>query len=128
MAQLDAAGPRCDPPSTDLLMGLPAFHTDDIGHHVSAETVTAAVRGARLGLSRQSPRAPRSSRPGRQATTEALTANYLFHDNDHVVWVRRTTNNTGRPMPGSASDSHFYRSAATRWMRLSPSSVQERTT
>ncbi len=38
------------PRGTDLLMGLPAFHTDDIGHHESAETVAAAVRGARLGL------------------------------------------------------------------------------
>ncbi|HEX6467850.1 MAG TPA: hypothetical protein VF069_02045 [Streptosporangiaceae bacterium] len=38
------------PPQTDLLMGLPAFHTRDLGHHASAETVAAAIRGVRLGL------------------------------------------------------------------------------
>jgi hypothetical protein len=41
------------PERVDLLMGLPAYHTDDIGHHESAETVAAAVRGARLGLGRK---------------------------------------------------------------------------
>ncbi|WP_407553988.1 hypothetical protein [Streptomyces sp. Pv4-95] len=45
---LEATGGR-----TDLLMGLPFFHTDDVGHRASAETVRAAVRGARLGLTRQ---------------------------------------------------------------------------
>jgi hypothetical protein len=48
---------RAVPQKTDLLMGLPAFHTDDLGHHASAETVGAAVRGVRLALghgSRQS--------------------------------------------------------------------------
>ncbi|WP_354643391.1 hypothetical protein [Kitasatospora camelliae] len=38
------------PPGTDLLMGLPAYWDDDFGHRGSAETVAAAVRGARLGL------------------------------------------------------------------------------
>ncbi|GAA1725085.1 glycoside hydrolase family 18 protein [Streptomyces yatensis] len=47
------------PRDTDLLMGLPAFHTDDIGHHESAETVAAAVRGVRLGLSREDARRER---------------------------------------------------------------------
>ncbi|MFK0266325.1 hypothetical protein ACIQU1_34070 [Streptomyces angustmyceticus] len=47
---LEATGPH-----TDLLMGLPFFHTDDIGHHASAETVRAAVRGIRLGLTREAP-------------------------------------------------------------------------
>ncbi|MFG2136829.1 hypothetical protein [Streptomyces sp. NPDC048650] len=41
------------PKRTDLLMGLPFFHTDDIGHRASAETVRAAVRGIRLGLTRE---------------------------------------------------------------------------
>ncbi|MET7680365.1 hypothetical protein [Streptomyces sp. NPDC005423] len=40
------------PESTDLLMGLPFFHEDRFGHRASAETVPAAVRGVRLGLSR----------------------------------------------------------------------------
>ncbi|MFC9226808.1 hypothetical protein ACFT8W_39800 [Streptomyces hygroscopicus] len=47
------------PRGTDLLMGLPAFHTDDIGHHESAETVAAAVRGVRLALSREDTRRAR---------------------------------------------------------------------
>jgi hypothetical protein len=40
------------PESTDLLMGLPFYYEDNMDHHGSAETVAAAVRGARLGLSR----------------------------------------------------------------------------
>jgi hypothetical protein len=38
------------PPTTGLLVGLPAYHTDDAGHSASAETVGAAVRGARLAI------------------------------------------------------------------------------
>ncbi|MCX4436342.1 hypothetical protein [Streptomyces mirabilis] len=40
------------PESTDLLMGLPFYYEDNMDHHGSAETVAAAVRGTRLGLSR----------------------------------------------------------------------------
>lgn len=43
------------PPQVDLLMGVPAFRADGIGHHATAETVAAAVRGIRLGLSRAAP-------------------------------------------------------------------------
>jgi hypothetical protein len=38
------------PPGVDLLMGLPAYYEDTASHRGSAETVAAAVRGARLGL------------------------------------------------------------------------------
>ncbi|WP_344233063.1 hypothetical protein [Kribbella hippodromi] len=38
------------PPGTDLLMGLPAYWESNPAHWSHAETVTAAVRGARLGL------------------------------------------------------------------------------
>ena len=38
------------PPSTDLLMGLPAYWESNPSHWGHAETVQAAVRGARLGL------------------------------------------------------------------------------
>ena len=38
------------PPEVDLLMGLPAYYENDPSHWGSAETVAAAVRGARLGL------------------------------------------------------------------------------
>ncbi|WP_431036515.1 hypothetical protein ACQYWQ_20660 [Streptomyces sp. P6-2-1] len=40
------------PPETDLLMGMPFFHENKPGHRAAAETVPAAVRGARLGLAR----------------------------------------------------------------------------
>lgn len=52
VAQQTSLALEVTPKSTDLLMGLPFFHEDDIGHHGSAETVAAAVRGTRLGLSR----------------------------------------------------------------------------
>lgn len=43
------------PSSVTLVMGVPAYHTSDLGHSSSAETVAAAIRGVRLGLS-SSPR------------------------------------------------------------------------
>ncbi|UFS94742.1 glycosyl hydrolase family 18 protein [Nocardia huaxiensis] len=43
------------PDSVDLLMGAPAFWADDAGHHGAAETVSAALRGIRLGLGRTDP-------------------------------------------------------------------------
>ena len=46
------------PPRVDLLIGLPAYHTDSWGHHAHAETVAAAIRGVRLGLGAE----PRGSR------------------------------------------------------------------
>ncbi|MFI6035534.1 hypothetical protein ACIBBD_15415 [Streptomyces sp. NPDC051315] len=52
VAQQTSLALEVTPPTTDLLMGLPFFHESDIGHHESAETVSAAVRGVRLGLSR----------------------------------------------------------------------------
>jgi len=39
------------PKTTDLLMGLPFYYEDRLSHRGSAETVRAAVRGTRLGLS-----------------------------------------------------------------------------
>ncbi|MGW7618310.1 hypothetical protein ACWGLG_21195 [Streptomyces antimycoticus] len=59
VAQQTRLALEATPRGTDLLMGLPAFHTDDIGHHESAETVAAAVRGVRLGLSREDARRER---------------------------------------------------------------------
>ncbi|WP_232248525.1 glycoside hydrolase family 18 protein [Streptacidiphilus rugosus] len=38
------------PPSVDVLVGLPAYHENNLGHHASAETVPAALRGIRLAL------------------------------------------------------------------------------
>ncbi|CCK27685.1 hypothetical protein BN159_3306 [Streptomyces davaonensis JCM 4913] len=55
VAQQTSLALEVAPPTTDLLIGLPFFHESDIGHHESAETVSAAVRGTRLGLSRTDP-------------------------------------------------------------------------
>ncbi|KNB49696.1 membrane protein [Streptomyces caatingaensis] len=53
VAQQTRLALEATPSGTDLLMGLPFFHTDDMGHHGSAETAAAALRGARLGLTRE---------------------------------------------------------------------------
>ncbi|MFI1657635.1 hypothetical protein ACH4ZU_22355 [Streptomyces sp. NPDC020472] len=55
VAQQTALALEVTPETTDLLMGLPFFHEDDLGHHEDAETVAAAVKGARLGLGRTDP-------------------------------------------------------------------------
>ncbi|MEV8432230.1 hypothetical protein [Streptomyces chartreusis] len=52
VAQQTSLALEVTPPGTDLLMGLPFFHDNTIGHRAAAETVPAAVRGVRLGLSR----------------------------------------------------------------------------
>jgi hypothetical protein len=55
VAQQTALALEVTPPDVDLIIGLPGYHTHDIGHHPSAERVAAAVRGARLGLARHAP-------------------------------------------------------------------------
>lgn len=52
VAQQSSLALEVTPKDTDLLMGLPFFQTETMGHHASAETVKAAVRGVRLGLGR----------------------------------------------------------------------------
>ncbi|MFV0133834.1 hypothetical protein ACLGIH_11435 [Streptomyces sp. HMX87] len=52
VAQQTALALEATPPTTHLLMGLPFFHENRFGHWNHAETVPAAVRGVRLGLSR----------------------------------------------------------------------------
>ncbi|MFE7773909.1 hypothetical protein ACFU5O_08410 [Streptomyces sp. NPDC057445] len=52
VAQQTSLALEVTPRSTDLLMGLPFFHEDDLGHWENAETVAAAIRGTRLGLGR----------------------------------------------------------------------------
>ncbi|MEV8595942.1 hypothetical protein [Streptomyces sp. NPDC052012] len=52
VAQQTSLALEVTPPSTDLLMGLPFFYESDFSHWGHAETVPAAVRGVRLGLSR----------------------------------------------------------------------------
>ncbi|HSR25943.1 MAG TPA: hypothetical protein VLW53_20490 [Candidatus Eisenbacteria bacterium] len=48
---------RAVPATTDLLIGVPAFHDENPGHHAAAETLAAALRGVRLGLSEDLARA-----------------------------------------------------------------------
>ncbi|MGK4579885.1 hypothetical protein [Kitasatospora sp. HPMI-4] len=52
VAQQTSLALEATPPGVDLLMGLPAYWDDSFGHRGSAETVAAAVRGARLALGR----------------------------------------------------------------------------
>ncbi|MCS0602344.1 hypothetical protein NX794_14160 [Streptomyces sp. LP11] len=52
VAQQTSLALEVTPDSTDLLMGLPFYHENRFGHRAHAETVPAAVRGVRLGLSR----------------------------------------------------------------------------
>ncbi|WP_435798076.1 hypothetical protein [Streptomyces antibioticus] len=52
VAQQTSLALEVTPPSTDLLMGLPFYQENRFGHWAHAETVAAAVRGVRLGLSR----------------------------------------------------------------------------
>ncbi|GGW32107.1 hypothetical protein GCM10010503_04810 [Streptomyces lucensis JCM 4490] len=52
VAQQTSLALEVTPDSTDLLMGLPFYHENRFGHWEHAETVPAAVRGVRLGLSR----------------------------------------------------------------------------
>ncbi|MCT7352181.1 hypothetical protein N4P33_08330 [Streptomyces sp. 15-116A] len=52
VAQQTSLALEVTPPGTDLLMGLPFFYESDFSHWGHAETVPAAVRGVRLGLSR----------------------------------------------------------------------------
>jgi len=52
VAQQTSLALEVTPPSTDLLMGLPFYRENRFGHWAHAETVAAAVRGVRLGLSR----------------------------------------------------------------------------
>ncbi|OIJ64893.1 hypothetical protein WN71_026730 [Streptomyces mangrovisoli] len=55
VAQQTSLALEVTPKSTELLMGLPFYHENRFGHWARAETVPAAVRGVRLGLSRTDP-------------------------------------------------------------------------
>ncbi|MBZ6103201.1 glycoside hydrolase family 18 protein [Streptomyces olivaceus] len=52
VAQQTSLALEVTPPTTHLLMGLPFYQENRFGHWAHAETVAAAVRGVRLGLSR----------------------------------------------------------------------------
>jgi hypothetical protein len=59
VAQQTSLALEVTPPGTHLLMGLPFYHENRFGHWAHAETVPAAVRGVRLGLSRTDARRAR---------------------------------------------------------------------
>ncbi|MGW1889750.1 hypothetical protein ACWCP6_05715 [Streptomyces sp. NPDC002004] len=62
------------PASTDLLMGLPFYRENKPGHWGFAETVRAAVRGVRLGLTRTD--------AGRRRFGVALYVDFAAHEDD----------------------------------------------
>ncbi|MGW4053301.1 hypothetical protein ACWENA_20955 [Streptomyces sp. NPDC004779] len=78
VAQQTALALEVTPESTDLLMGLPFFHEDDLGHHESAETVAAGVRGVRLGLGRTD--------PGRERFGVALYVDFAEEPGDWAAY------------------------------------------
>ncbi len=85
VAQQTTLALEATPRGTDLLIGLPAYWDDSFGHHGSAETVAAAVRGARLSLGRHA--------PARQTFGLALYADFSATAADwaafHSAWSDR---------------------------------------
>ncbi|MFF3499007.1 hypothetical protein [Streptomyces sp. NPDC003247] len=84
VAQQTSLALEATPPGTDLLMGLPFFHENDVGHWEHAETVPAGARGVRLGLSRTD--------AGRAAFGVALYVDFAATESDWTAyregWVR----------------------------------------
>ncbi|MFF7437567.1 hypothetical protein [Streptomyces sp. NPDC008122] len=78
VAQQTVLALEATPETTDLLIGLPFFHEDDLGHHEDAETVAAAVRGARLGLGRTD--------PGRERFGLALYVDFAAEEGDWAAY------------------------------------------
>ncbi|WP_370120555.1 glycosyl hydrolase family 18 protein [Streptacidiphilus sp. MAP12-33] len=50
LAQQTSLALATAPPTVDVLMGLPAYREDNLGHHADAETIPAALSGIRAGL------------------------------------------------------------------------------
>ncbi|MFD7614501.1 hypothetical protein [Streptomyces sp. NPDC059828] len=78
VAQQTSLALEVAPDDTDVLMGLPFFHEDDIGHWENAETVSAAIRGARLGLGRTD--------PGRKRFGVALYVDFAAQEGDWAAY------------------------------------------
>ncbi|MFB6891798.1 hypothetical protein ACFCX4_21105 [Kitasatospora sp. NPDC056327] len=72
------------PEDVDLLMGLPFYWDDRWGHWGRAETVTAGIRGIRLGLGRQDPQR-RNFGVGLYVDFAATEQNWADYRRD---WVR----------------------------------------
>ncbi|WP_345674439.1 hypothetical protein [Yinghuangia aomiensis] len=67
------------PSAVDLLIGLPFFHDDTIGHHEDAEQVATAARAVRLGL---------AAAPGRQTFGVALYVDFAATEEDWAAYRR----------------------------------------
>ncbi|WP_442910880.1 hypothetical protein [Kitasatospora sp. NBC_01266] len=80
VAQQTALALEVTPASVDLLMGLPAYDADQVGHRGSAETVPAAVRGVRLALGRHA--------AGRQTFGVAVYADFTATAADWAAYRR----------------------------------------
>lgn len=70
------------PPGVDLLMGLPAFHTDDMFHRESAETVGAAIHGVRVALTSSAGWAGRSVGVALYVDFAATASDWSAYRND----------------------------------------------
>ena len=85
VAQQTSLALEVTPRTTDLLMGLPFYHENRFGHWAHAETVPAAVRGVRLGLSRTD--------AGRTRFGVALYVDFAATEDDWTAyrndWARR---------------------------------------
>ncbi|MGQ4414349.1 hypothetical protein ACN6LA_003125 [Streptomyces sp. SAS_269] len=85
VAQQTSLALEVTPRTTDLLMGLPFYHENRFGHWAHAETVPAAVRGVRLGLSRTD--------VGRTRFGVALYVDFAATEDDWTAyrndWARR---------------------------------------
>ncbi len=95
VAQQTSLALEVTPRRTGLLIGLPAYAADGAGHHAWAETVGAAVRGARLGLARTD--------PGRRRFGLSLYVDFTATRGDWAAyrdgWGERRTA-VRRPAPG----------------------------
>lgn len=80
VAQQTSLALAVTPATVDLLMGAPAFWSDDIAHHGAAETVPAALRGIRLALSRDD--------PARQTFGVALYVDFAATPQDWAAYRR----------------------------------------
>ncbi|TWV46610.1 hypothetical protein FRZ03_14200 [Streptomyces misionensis] len=98
VAQQTSLALEVTPDTTHLLMGLPFYDENRFGHVGGAETVPAAVRGVRLGLSRTDAHRARFG-VALYVDFAATEANWRDYRDG---WVDRATRRTGRTRTGVA--------------------------
>lgn len=77
------------PDDVDLLIGAPAFHTDNLGHREHAETVRAAALGTRIAVNRE-----------RECDRDVGLALYVDFDATDQDWIWYCEHWVGRPGAG----------------------------